>query len=251
MESVNKKVIFITLILTIFTSLLIYVYITKSTTKTAVAVEYVNTYVAVKDLPPKYKITDADVKLMKIKKDELNLKALTMKTDIVGKRVKESIIAGEQIVKERLIDDAKATLSSNMPEGMRAVSINVQEQTIVSNLLRPGDFVDVVASFEQEAVEKTDTKEVYPRITKIVLQNVEVLSLGQDTMIVDEKVKEMPKTITLAISPKDVEKFIYITEYAVIRLVLRHTGDNDTVGTNGAMREDVVPKRGVYSAPVQ
>lgn len=249
MESVNKKVIFISLILTIFTSMLIYVYITKSSTKPTTVVEYVNTYVAAKDMPPKYKILESDIKQVKLTKEELNVKAITIKKEIVGKRVKESIIAGEQIVRERLIDEDNSTLSSNMPEGMRAISINVQENTIVSNLMRPGDYVDVVASFEKEEVEKAAEKEIYPRITKIILQNIEVLSLGQDINISDEKIKETPKTVTLAIPPKDVEKFIFASEFANIRLVLRYTGDTDIIAGTGILRDDVATKKGVYTVP--
>jgi Flp pilus assembly protein CpaB len=246
MESVNKKIIFITLILTIFTSLLIYVYITRSSNKTTDVVEYVNTYVAAKTLPPKYKIIDSDIKLVKIKKEDMNVNALTNPNDIIGKRVKESIMEGEQIVGGRLMDEKKSTLSSSMPEGMRAVSLNVQEQMIVSNLIRPGDFVDIIASFEKEEIEEATQITIFPRVTKIILQNIEILSLGQDTVITDEKIKDTPKTITVAISPQDAEKLVYASEYATLRLVLRHTDDNEILKTDGVNREDVATGKGVY-----
>jgi pilus assembly protein CpaB len=250
MESVNKKVILIAIVLSIFTSLLIYVYITNATAKPD-AIDGVNVFVAARTLPAKYKITDSDIKQVKISGELLNSKAVTNKTDIIGKRLKESIIEGEQILRERLIDENNTLLSYNIPEGKRAVSINVGEQTAVSNLLRPGDFVDVVASFEKDENENAGGKTASPRITKIIIQNVEILSLGQEQVVTDEKLKEGPKTVSLAVNTLEVEKLIYASEYGILRLALRPSDDNDSINTQGAIREDIVPAKGTYTIPRQ
>lgn len=247
MESVNKKVIIIALILSLFTSLLIYIYVNKATVKPA-AVENTSTvYVAAKTMPPKYKITEADIKQLSVSKEMINSRAVLDKAAILGKRLKETVIEGEQIILDRLADDKNTSLSFAITEGMRAVSINVNEQTDVANLIRPGDFVDVVASFEKEEVEKLDTKTVYPRITKIIIQKVEILAFGQSMSASDEAPKEAPKTVTLAVSPQDVEKLVYASEYAILRLALRGTDDKADVNTSGIIREDSVPSKGSYT----
>lgn len=61
MESVNKRVIIISLVLAIFTTSLVYLYIQKATAKTEVT-EYINVYVAATTLPAKHLITEADIK---------------------------------------------------------------------------------------------------------------------------------------------------------------------------------------------
>ena len=249
MESVNKKVIFITLILTIITSLLIYFYITKSTSKPQDVVEYTDVPVAAKTLPAKYQITDADIKLVKLDKRLVSSKAVTNKGDIVGKRVKESILADEQIIPERLLDENKATLSFTMPKGMRAISISVSEPVIVSNLIRPGDHVDIIASFETESMDNETTVTIFPRITKIILQNVQILAMGQDTTITDEKIKESPATVTLAVTPQDAEKLVYASEYATLKMILRHVEDDAPVKTDGVNRQDVATTKGTYTVP--
>lgn len=248
MESVNRKVVFIAIVLSVFTSLLIYVYITKATVKTD-TVEYTNVFVAARTLPAKYKVADSDIKQVKIARELYNARAVTNKADIVGKRLNESIIEGEQILSERLIDENKAVLSYCIPEGKRAVSINVNEQIAVSDLLRPGDFVDVIASFEKEENDTASGKIVNPRITKTIIQKVEVLSLGQDQIITDEKLKEAPKTITLAVSPQDAEKLVYASEYGVLRLALRPADANDNLNTQGIIRDDVVSGKGTFTIP--
>lgn len=249
MESVNKKVVFITIILTIVTSLLIYVYINKATTRNESAVEYVDVLVAAKNLPPKHIIIETDIKEIKIDKKNFSSKALTQKSDIVGKRIKESILAEEQIVRERLMDEKKSSLSYSIPEGMRAISINVAEQSSVSYLIRPGDYVDIIASFDQETLENEDTITVFPRVTKTIIQNLQVLALSQNTLVTEEKVKDIPKTVTLAVTPQDAEKLAYASEYAILRMVLRQADDHEIIATDGVNRKDVATSKGMYSIP--
>lgn len=248
MEPVNRRIILIAIIMALFTSFLVYIYIKKATTKPEV-VEYVNVYVATKTLPPKHKITDADLKQVKVTREYLNSNAVLNKADIVGKRLKDSIIEGEQILRDRLVDENKMALAYSIPEGKRAVSINVNDQIAVSHLLRPGDFVDVIASFEKEEDEDGLNKTVYPRITKTIIQNAEVLALGQDQRIAEDKLKEPPKTITLAVDPQETEKLVFASEYAVLRLALRPADDDRNVNTQGILRNDIVPGRGVKAIP--
>ena len=251
MESVNKKVIFITLILTIVTSLLIYTYISKATTKVEATAELAEALVAANNLPPAHIISDADIKSVKIDKTIVNIKALTNRADIVGKRVRESILADEQIVPERLMDENKSALSFNMPEGMRALSLNINEQSFVSYLIRPGDYIDIIASFEMESIEEATTVTIFPRITKTVIQNLQVLALSQNTDIKEEKISEFPKTVTLAVTPQDAEKLVYASQYATLTMVLRHADDHEIIRTDGVNRKDVASSKGMYTMPKQ
>ena len=248
MEPVNRKIMLIAVILAAFATFLVYVYIRNAAAKPEV-VEYIDVYVAAKTMPAKYKITDADLKQIKITRELLNSKALLNKADIVGKRTKDSIIEGEQILRDRLLDGNKLSLAFNIPQGKRAISIIVNEQTDISHMLRPGDFVDVIAGFDEEQKEESDSRTVFPRITATIIQNVQVLALGQDQAVTDEKVKEPPKTVTLAVTPQEAESLAYASEYAVLRLALRPAGDNESANTTGVTRDDLVPRKGIRVLP--
>jgi pilus assembly protein CpaB len=117
-------------------------------------------------------------------------------------------------------------------------------------MVRPGDFVDVIASFDKEEIDSGANKVVYPRITKTVLQNVQILSLGQDQVVAEDKSKELPKTVTLAVSPQDAEKLVYVSEYAVLRLALRPIDDKNVADTPGTIRGDFVTNKGVQILPM-
>jgi pilus assembly protein CpaB len=240
MEKLNKKIIVISVILAIAATFLIYVYIKKATVKTE-DIQYANVYVATKTLTYGHTMADADIKLMEIPESYVNDKAVEDKSKIIGKILEDRIIEGEQILQDRLVDNDKSTLSHSLPEGMRAVSINVNEQIDVANMLRPGDFVDVIASFESEEMPNAEVKTVLPRITKIIIQNVKILSLGQDRILSVDKIKDPPKTVTLSVAVQDVEKLVFASEYAILRLALRPSGDNNSVNTNGTIRGDMVP----------
>ncbi|MCX7745537.1 MAG: Flp pilus assembly protein CpaB [Clostridia bacterium] len=247
MESVNKKVILIAIMMAVLTAFLVFVYIQKATTSPETE-SYTEVFVAAKTLPAKHLITENDIKQDKVLSKLLNLKAVQNKADIVGKRVKDSIIEGEQILSDRLVDENKMILSYMLPEGKRALSINVNEQIEVANLLRPGDAVDVLVSFDREEVDDGTTKTVFPRTSKTLLQNIEVLALGQEQEVEDTKDKELPKTVTLAVSPEDAEKLTFASEYGVLRLALRPADDKKTIDSKGITRADISNK-GVYTAP--
>lgn len=249
MESVNKKIILIAVFMALITTMLVYFYINNTTTTHEAVVPKISVFVAAKTLPAKHKITQGDIRQEKVAKEYLNSKAVQSENEILGRLVKDTIIEGEQILKDRLVSDNKTDLVYNVPEGKRAVSINVNEQIEVSNLLRPGDYVDIIASFEKEEVEDSNNKTVYPRMSKIVLQNILVLALGQEQTIAEDKTPEIPRTVTLAVTPEDAEKLVYITDYATVRMALRPVGDSGSVNTQGATRNDLIPGRNSKTIP--
>jgi pilus assembly protein CpaB len=216
MESANKKVILIAFVLALLTTFLIYIYLTSLNVKPQLE-EKVNIYVAANTMPARYMITKDDLKAEVISKDLLNENLVLNKSEVIGKRIRDRIIEGEQILKSRLLDSQGLSLSYNIPEGKRAISITVDEQSEVSGLLRPGDYVDVFVNIP--------SKDPWPQNSKNLVQNVQVLALSQDQVIVGEKLSELPKTITLAVNPEDVAKILYSTEYGRIILSLRAVGD--------------------------
>ena len=83
------------------------------------------------------------------------------------------IKAGEQILSTKVLTKGQETgLATQIAISRRGLSVPVSEQTGVSKLLKPGDRVDMIATFPP-----TDQGEV-PE-TKTVLQNVHILAVGE------------------------------------------------------------------------
>lgn len=245
MEKANTKIIIIALVLSLITAALIYFYITADKTEAPPEIKYATAYVAAGNIPARSEINMEHIKQVKIAEELLNTSALSDPKDIVGKRTKESIIAGEQFMPQRLVDEDNMTLSYYIPEGKRAVSMNISEQSSVAYLLRPGDYVDVIASFAKENEEDGEVTKTYPNISKVILQNVQVLALGQDINISADKLSEAPLTVTLAVGKNDVEKFVFASEFASLKLALRHVEDKSQSETDGIIRSNVTGSKGV------
>ncbi len=248
MESVNKRVIAISIILALFTTALVFLYIKDATVKPDV-VEYIDVYVAAKTMPEKYEITEADIKKTRVAKEYLNPDAVLVQADIIGKRLKDSVIEGEQILMSRLVQEDNFTLAYKVPEGMRAISVNVNEQIEVANLIRPGDFVDVIASFPFETQDIGQNTIISVGTSETVIQNIQVLALGQSMALEESKEMELPKTVTLAVTPKDAEKLTFVSEFGSIRLTLRGIGDDKIISGDGVIKDDIVSDKGVIVVP--
>lgn len=245
METSNKKVILIAMLMAVLTSFLVYVYIKQMTHKPEVKIEYITAYVAAKTLPAKSLIAARDLKAIKVTREYLHPLAVLDQSKIIGKRLNEKVLAGEQILKDRLVDEEKAALTYQIPKGRRAVSVNINEQIQVANLLKPGDYVDVIVSFDKEEVKVGDINRTFPKVSKMIIQNVQLLALSQFQVIPEEPQKELPKTATLSLTPVEAEKLVFASDFGVIRLALRGIEDNGMVDTEGIIRNDLIPMRGV------
>lgn len=238
----NKKVLLAALVFAIGTAIAVFAYIDNIKTA-GEKVEYVNVVVAAKTIEKNVVIASGDLKTEKITKEYANPRALTNPSEILGKKTNERIIEGEQVLADRIASEQKIGLSYEVPEGKRAVSINVNEAQAVANFLRPGDFVDVLATFDSFEVDAGGIKTTYQKSTRIILQNVLVLGIGQLMEIPENTKPELPKTITLAVTAEEAEKLVYSEESGILRLALRRAGDHAAASTQGAIRQDVITPR--------
>jgi pilus assembly protein CpaB len=129
---------------------------------------------------------------------------------------------------------AGAGLPPTITEGMRAVSVRVNEIVGVAGFVVPGTRVDVLVSIE--------TKDGEP-ITKSVLSNVQVLTAGtrydQDRATAEGK--PIPTgVVTLLLTPDDAEKLVLATGEGRIMLTLRNPLDTAPTRTAGARRSELL-----------
>jgi pilus assembly protein CpaB len=180
------------------------------------------------DLPMGALVTDDKVKLVSMPTASLPTGYFTDKAQVVNRGVVQSMVAGETVLDSKLAPEgAGAGLPPVIPEGMRAVSVKVDEVIGVAGFVLPGTRVDVLVTVTPEEDQEVS-------ITKQVLQNVQVLAAGESI----EKDKEgKPKTvtvITLLVAPEDAEKLTLAATQGQIQLALRNTLDVDSVATAGS-----------------
>ena len=134
---------------------------------------FVDVLVAARDIPVGAKIEDRDLKVVSLPPEDLAADVIHTKRRAVGRWVVLPIGKGDLVLPYKLAaEDGGSVLSSMIPPGMRAVTINVNEVTGVAGFLAPGSRVDVLAIINLNGSNE-------PR-TVTILQNMKVLAADQN-----------------------------------------------------------------------
>jgi len=115
----------------------------------------------------------------------------------------------------------RASLSSLLDEGKRAVTVRVDDVRGVAGFVLPGDRVDVVLI--RSAPGPSGTTE---NISDVMLQHVKVLAIDQ---LANEQ-KETPtiaKAVTLEVDTDQAQKILLATNVGKLSLILRQAGESN------------------------
>lgn len=195
----------------------------------------VEVIVAANDLQVGARVEEKDIKIIRVKPEDLPPGAPRKRSDVLGHGVIIPIAKGEFILPNRLAaENAGAGLPSLIPPGMRAVSVRVNEVIGVAGFVTPGTRVDVLltgtpgGSGEQQ--------------TTTVLQNIAVLASGHTLERTSTGEAQNTAVITLLVTPDDAQRLTLASLEGKIQLVLRNPLDTkqDGVATASA--------RGLYKA---
>jgi pilus assembly protein CpaB len=153
---------------------------------------------------------------------------LNNKTDIVGRGVVSAIYDKEPIVETRIgARGAGAGFVANIPDGMRAVAVRVNEIVGVAGFVVPGTHVDILVT--GNAPNSTDGTMV-----KTILQNIEVLSAGQNFQRDAEGKPVSVQVVNLLVNPDQAEILSLASNETKIQLILRNPIDRKMSATKGA-----------------
>jgi len=148
--------------------------------------------------------------------------------DILERGLIVSVVKHEPILEAKLAPkEAGAGLPPVIPDGMRAVSVRVNEVIGVAGYVLPGTHVDVIATASPTA-QATDTT------SKVVLANVLVLTAG--TRIEQDQKDGKPvqvTVVTMAVTPEQAERLALASTEGKIQLALRNPLDQSTPATPG------------------
>jgi len=189
--------------------------------------------VALRDIPADTIIKKTDVKVAEVPAKFIQPSAINSIKAVVGKITTAFILKGEQIVSTKLISPEKGKwLAIKTPAGKRAVSISADSVTGVSGLIKPGDYVDILGTFDLIKAGEGGRQEIQS-VTLPLFQNVLVLAVGKEmrkfSLPKEERRGEKKEisTVTLALSPQEVENLVFAEEKGKIRLMLRAAKDEE------------------------
>jgi pilus assembly protein CpaB len=178
------------------------------------------------NIPKNTRITDNDVYVSYVAKDTKAAKGTMRSPQIaVGRIVKQTIKAGQAVRDEYLlgIGESLPDLSERLPEGTRAVTIEVVGSETGGKRLEEGDHVDISLTVEG----------THPDLGEVTTK-----TLLQDVLIVDA-MESRPRQrgarrstaqpdandLTVAVSPEDANKLIVAQRTGTLSVALRSAKD--------------------------
>ena len=211
------------------------------------------------------------VELKGIATDAVLANAYRDTADLIGQVTRVPLVAGEQVIPTKVAPTGAAIASLEnpalayvIPEGKRAISIQVSSVIGASGLIRPGDYVDVILTVkigaEEDAEGGTESGGISDQLAVTILQNVQVLSVDQSVAraVVSEGEDGAPvagdgteanpqaTTVTLAVSPAHGELLTMAETCGAnnggrLGLALRAFGDAEPVQSRSVWAEGGAP----------
>ncbi len=180
--------------------------------------------VAANDIPVGVKLAAHDLRVIYLPQSAIPAEAFSSTSKILDppRGVILPMSAGEFVLRSKLAaENAGAGLPSMIPQGMRAVSVRVNDVVSVAGFVQPGTHVDVLATGSGSGSE---------RQTTTVLENVLVLAVGKSLDRNASADAQTAPVITLAVSPDDAQKLALVSQEGRIQLSLRNPVDTKMGG---------------------
>ncbi|HLJ97273.1 MAG TPA: Flp pilus assembly protein CpaB [Gemmataceae bacterium] len=196
-------------------------------------VEKVSVLVARKNLAMGILIADPE-KLFEEKqftKGEEPKKAIRELEDLKGRRLNKPLTAEQFVTADDLIDKDRDGLAALMPKGMRAVALNVNAASIVGGFVLPHSHVDILSVITGKDGESS---------AKIILQNILVLAVDQNSNRPDDRSAIVASTVTVQVTPEQAERLALAQKMGTLSLSLRSFGDDDKISTVGATPQGIL-----------
>jgi pilus assembly protein CpaB len=252
MKSISRRTVFLAAVCAgLLAALLVFLFIDAQKTRAAQMVERVPVVVAARDIAARTVIEPDMIRVERRTAVQLPSNSLSSVEQARGKVALEMIGAGDPVVGTSVAArNASLGLAYVVRPDMRAVTVALDPIIGVAGFLKPGDHVDVLATFVVDDIS----------VTKTVLQNVELLALGPEALPTEVKSKagqnseaRQQPNATLSVTPEQAEKLILAESRGKLRLSLRSVGDDVKValhGVNTVSLIGIAPKSGSsYAAP--
>jgi|KBSSwiStaDraftv2_1062776.scaffolds.fasta_scaffold202476_3 pilus assembly protein CpaB len=188
--------------------------------------EIAHTYVvaAAHTLPVGAMVTAADVKMMAWPERTPVPGSFAKVEDVVNRGVIAQVLENEPITPTKLAPvGGGAGLPPTIPQGMRALSVRVNEVVGVAGFVVPGTRVDVCVTL----------REGEGSATRVVVSNAQVLTAGtrydQDKSRNGEPIPT--SVVTLLLTPEDASRVVLATSEGALMLTLRNPLDQEPTST--------------------
>lgn len=187
-----------------------------------------------RDLAENEKITEDAIREIKVRRFRGSMDSAAgreieydRRNMVIGREVRSLIQAGSLLQWSDLktsLSTGRNGLTALIRPGYRAISISVDATSSVTGLIQPNNYVDLIGTFRFPDA-RGDTS--LDTITLTILQRVRVIATGTDMGVLtgtgNRDIRSRGySTVTLELTPKEVEMIIFASQKGRIHLSLRN-----------------------------
>lgn len=182
------------------------------------------------------KITEEMIEVKKIHKDAVPESPLTKIDDVLGKIALVPMFRDDVFIKGKVdeVGSVAAGLATAVEEDMRAITMNVEQASGISGMIRPGNKVDVISVLENGEQGSTSV---------LLLQDREVMAVDKNMSSKSSQDSEdgYYVTVTLAVTPEEAVEFSLAQVTAQSNsLVLRNNEDLKILDLKNIIQTDLM-----------
>jgi len=183
--------------------------------------------VAARTLPLGALVGERDVKTLEWTGGAVPAGFFSSPAEVVGRGLLVPVQENEPILVSKLAaQGAGGGLPVIIDEGMRAITIAVDQVVGVAGFVLPSTRVDVLLTLQSNENLKEPA-------TKVLMQNVRTLAAGQSIQQDKEGKPQQVSVVTFLVSPEQAETLALASQQGRIQLTLRNMLDTSQVTTNG------------------
>jgi|SRR5688572_3567265 len=188
------------------------------------------------------RLTAADVRMAAHPKASLPEGAFTSIDQVIGRGVLVSLVPNEPILaKDVAAEGSGAGLMSTIPDGMRLITVRVNDVVGVAGFVVPGSRVDIILSGSPTSLGNVE-------MSKVILENIQVRSAGQNIANDDQSRPLNVQSVSLLVTPEQ-SQVLALASDGKIHLSLRNPLDLQEVRPNAVRRQDLFGGIGGASTP--
>jgi pilus assembly protein CpaB len=189
------------------------------------------------------RLTEADVRMAPWPKAVPIEGSFKTASEVVGRGVLVAMVPNEPVLSTKLAATGSGSgLMSTIPDGMRAVSVKVNDVIGVAGFVVPGSRVDLILSGSPNESGNIE-------MSKVILENIQVLAAGQNVGNDDNGKPLNVQVVTLLVTPEQSEKLALASVDGKIQLALRNPLDLEQANPNAIRREHLFSGGSVAAAP--
>lgn len=187
-------------------------------------VETVQVLSAIADIQVGTRLDEVNTKFVEVPVSTAPEGAITSLDETTERSLKVPVMPGDWILKSKLTEPGEIGAVASIPPGMAVVTIPVDATTSHSGMMRPGNRVDLLLTYDDNSSGRSIKKMI------TVMEFVEVFAVDARIYGIDKEGDGLAKNISLLVEPEQGKVVNLATGLGKLSTMLRPNGDVTSSG---------------------